>query len=67
MALKTVSILAAAVIYLTSPVLASDLLLSPAGLQTEIAFWKRIFAEVPSTEALVHDSRHLGVVYEVAQ
>jgi len=67
MALKTVSILAAAVVYLTSPVLASDLLPSPAGLQTEIAFWKRIFAEVPSTEALVHDSRHLGVVYEVAQ
>jgi len=67
MALKTVSILAAAVVYLTGPVLASDLLPSPAGLQTEIAFWKRIFAEVPSTEALVHDSRHLGVVYEVAQ
>ncbi len=66
MALKIVRILAC-VVLLTTPAVASDLLPSPAGLQTEIAFWKRIFAEVPSTEALVHDSRYLGVVYEVAQ
>ena len=67
MALKTVRILAALMVLLTTPAVASGLLPSPAGLQTEITFWKRIFAEVPSTEALVHDSRYLGVVYEVAQ
>lgn len=67
MALKTVRILVALMVLLTTPAVASDLLPSPAGLQTEIAFWKRIFAEVPSTEALVHDSRYLGVVYELAQ
>lgn len=67
MALKNVRILAALMVLLTTPAVASGLLPSPAGLQTEITFWKRIFAEVPSTEALVHDSRYLGVVYEVAQ
>ena len=67
MALKTVRIFAALMVLLTTPAVASDLLPSPAGLQAEISFWKRIFAEVPSTEALVHDSRYLGVVYEVAQ
>ena len=67
MALKPVRILAALMVLLTTPAVASDLLPSPAGLQTEITFWKRIFAEIPSTEALVHDSRYLGVVYEVAQ
>ncbi len=67
MALKPVRILAALMVLLTTPAVASDLLPSPAGLQMEITFWKRIFAEVPSTEALVHDSRYLGVVYEVAQ
>ena len=67
MALKTIRILAALMVLLTTPAVASSLLPSPAGLQTEITFWKRIFAEVPSTEALVHDSRYLGVVYEVAQ
>jgi len=40
---------------------------SPADLQTEVDFWKRVFAEVPSTQALVHDNRYLGVVYEVVE
>lgn len=36
----------------------------PAGLEPEIGFWKRIFGEVTTNEALVHDNRYLGVVYE---
>lgn len=67
MVLEIVRILGVAVVFLITPVLASDLLPRPANLQTEINFWKRIFAEVPSTEALVHDSRHLEVVYDVVQ
>jgi membrane-bound lytic murein transglycosylase D len=36
----------------------------PAGLEPDIAFWRKIFGEVSTTEALVHDNRYLGVVYE---
>ncbi|RMF99009.1 MAG: LysM peptidoglycan-binding domain-containing protein [Gammaproteobacteria bacterium] len=36
----------------------------PSGLEPEIAFWLRIFTEVDSAHALVHDDRHLAVVYE---
>ncbi len=36
----------------------------PPGLEAEIAFWRRIFTEVDSAHALVHDARHLSVVYE---
>lgn len=67
MAFAIVRILGVAVVFLITPVLASDLLPRPLNLQTEINFWKRIFAEVPSTQALVHDSRHLEVVYDVVQ
>jgi membrane-bound lytic murein transglycosylase D len=35
----------------------------PAGLEPEIAFWRRVFTEVPSTGGLVHDERHLAIVY----
>ena len=37
----------------------------PAGLEPEIAFWRRTFGEVSSNQALVHDKRHLSLVYEV--
>lgn len=40
-------------------------LLRPAGLEPEIAFWRRAFGEVSSKQALVHDARHLSLVYEV--
>ncbi len=43
---------------------ANDALPRPAGLEPEIAFWRRIFAEVSSQQGLIHDNRHLGVVYE---
>jgi len=34
-------------------------------LRSAVEFWKRIYIEVPSSGGLLHDSRHLGVVYEV--
>ena len=43
---------------------ASDGLVRPAGLEPEIGFWRQVFTEVESTEALIHDDRHLGIVYE---
>ena len=39
----------------------------PPELRPEIDFWKRIFVEVPTGEALVHDNRYLDVVYEVVR
>ena len=39
----------------------------PAGLEPEIDFWRRVFAEVDSAHFLVHDDRHLGVVYETVE
>ncbi len=57
--------LAVAVLFiLTTPPLAADALPRPAGLEPEIAFWRRIFTEVSTDQALVHDNRFLGVVYE---
>lgn len=31
----------------------------------DVAFWKRVYAEVATTGGLLHDDRHLDVVYEV--
>lgn len=42
---------------------AGESLPRPPGLEPEIAFWRKIFGEVSTQEALVHDNRHLGVVY----
>jgi membrane-bound lytic murein transglycosylase D len=43
----------------------ADNIVRPDALQDEVDFWKRVFAEVPSDQALVHDNRYLSVVYEV--
>ena len=42
----------------------NDGLLRPPGLEPEIGFWREIFTSVSSAEGLVHDDRHLGVIYE---
>jgi membrane-bound lytic murein transglycosylase D len=44
--------------------LASEALPRPAGLEPEVGFWQRIFAEVTTRQGLIHDNRHLGIVYE---
>ena len=36
----------------------------PAGLEPEIAFWRTVFARTDTDHAVVHDNRHLSVVYE---
>lgn len=45
-------------------VLAAESLPRPAGLEPDIGFWRKIFGEVSTDEALVHDNRYLGIVYE---
>ena len=39
----------------------------PPALEPDIAFWRQVFAEITSDQALLHDSRHLNVVYEVVE
>ena len=36
----------------------------PDGLEPEIAFWRTVFTEVSSQQALIHDNRQLAIVYE---
>ncbi len=35
----------------------------PRGLEPDVAFWKRIFTQVDTRHGLIHDDRHLDVVY----
>ncbi len=44
--------------------LSADSLPRPAGLEPDIAFWHRVFVDVTSQQALIHDNRNLGIVYE---
>ncbi len=37
----------------------------PAALEHQVAFWRRVYAEVDTGGGLIHDSRRLDVVYEV--
>ncbi|MEA3410467.1 MAG: LysM peptidoglycan-binding domain-containing protein [Pseudomonadota bacterium] len=37
----------------------------PAELEPDIAFWKLIYTGVDTSHGLIHDNRHLGVIYEL--
>ncbi len=34
-------------------------------IQPNVSFWEKIYSEYPTTRAVVHDSKDLGIVYEV--
>ncbi len=36
----------------------------PAEAAEDVHFWVRIYSEVPTSGGLIHDSRHLGIVYD---
>lgn len=44
---------------------ASDAFAPPAGLEPDIAFWRRIYTEVSTEGGVIHDPAALEVVYEV--
>jgi membrane-bound lytic murein transglycosylase D len=48
---------------LWAPLLLADVLSRPVGLEPEIAFWRTVFSEVSSESGLIHDNRHLNIVY----
>ena len=62
--LKTITLF---VLLLPAAVWADEVFVRPPALEPDIAFWRRIFAEVNSNQALLHDSRYLNVVYEVVE
>ncbi len=37
----------------------------PAGLRTQVGFWKHIFADYSTQQVVVHDALHLDIVYKV--
>lgn len=39
----------------------------PAGLEPAVEFWRRVFGEWSLGEAVLHDDRHLALVYEVVR
>jgi membrane-bound lytic murein transglycosylase D len=62
--LKTITLI---VLLAPAAVWADDAFVRPPALEPDIAFWRQVFAEVTSDQALLHDSRHLNVVYEVVE
>ena len=44
---------------------AEDLFAWPPGLEPDVEFWLRIYSEVDTHGGLIHDSRHLDIVYHV--
>jgi membrane-bound lytic murein transglycosylase D len=37
----------------------------PDGLRPQVEFWKKIFAEYTSSQVIIHDRRHVSIVYSV--
>ncbi len=62
-----VNILIAIFLGIHSPLFAetADPFPRPFKLKSDIKFWKRVFTEVDTSHGLIHDNRHLDVVYEV--
>lgn len=58
------AILALAALFAASGAHAADVLPRPAELEPDVAFWLSIFTRYDSDEGVLHDNRHLGVVYE---
>ena len=45
----------------------NELIPRPAGLEEEVGFWHSIFTHYSSRQGVIHDDRHLGVVYGVIE
>lgn len=50
---------------MASPVAAGDPFPCFPCIQANVAFWKKVYAQYPSTTGLIHDNRDLGIIYEV--
>jgi membrane-bound lytic murein transglycosylase D len=59
-----VLLLAVAGLGATASRAASGVFTVPPELRDDVSFWVRIYADVTTQEGLIHDDRHLAVVYE---
>ena len=64
---SALSLAIAAVLLVSPSVGAEDLLPRPAGLEPNVRFWTRIYAEIDDSGGFVHDSQHLDVIYAVVR
>ena len=52
-------------VMLSAPLLArGDSIPRPAGIQSDVNFWVRVYTEVTTNEGFLHDERNLSVVYD---
>ncbi len=63
-AISLLPILAAGLLRIAAPAHAEDPFPLPAELEPDVDFWLSIFTRYDSDEGVLHDNRHLGVVYE---
>ncbi|MFH1811474.1 MAG: transglycosylase SLT domain-containing protein [Pseudomonadota bacterium] len=57
--------LGAALILLSTPVLAAELFPLPSALEPNVRFWRRVYAEWPTNRYAIHDDQQLDIVYRV--
>ena len=48
----------------SAPLTASELFPQPPELKPDVDFWLDVFTEYGNDEGVLHDNRHLGVVYQ---
>jgi len=39
----------------------------PAGLEDAVTFWRNVYAKWSRDKVVIHDDRHLGLIYEIAE
>jgi membrane-bound lytic murein transglycosylase D len=54
----------AACLFLAPATLVARDIPRPKGLEPEVRFWRTVFAECTTEQGLIHDNRHLQVVYQ---
>ncbi|MEC9375491.1 MAG: LysM peptidoglycan-binding domain-containing protein [Pseudomonadota bacterium] len=54
-------------IFFVFPVYGNSLFQTPEGLEEDVEFWLKVFTNINTNQAFLHDSRYLGVIYEVIQ
>ncbi len=64
---RLLRVLAALILLAPMVAFSQDEFPRPAVLEPDIAFWRRVFAEIDSDQALLHDNRHLEIVYQVVE
>ncbi len=61
-------LLALLLVPISAPAMAdSGIFPRPVELEPDVRFWTRIYTEVGTDSGFIHDSRHLGVIYETVQ